>query len=157
MTKAIELKRGQTFGRLRVINRAENDKHGKSRYLCYCQCGNKCFPSASSLLSGKSRSCGCMRQFALELCNAKKFADLEGRRFGRLKVIEMLFRRGKKHIWLCRCACGQTKVVEGRSLKQGYSTSCGCLTAKLQSRINKKLVKNRTRNKNGQFLSKYDH
>ena len=31
----------------------------------------------------------------------------------------------KFHYWLCRCSCGIEKLVDGRSLLRGKSTSCG--------------------------------
>lgn len=29
--------------------------------------------------------------------------------------------------WLCRCKCGNQKIVLGKSLRNGHSKSCGCL------------------------------
>lgn len=53
---------GRTFGRLTVLSRAENGKGGKSRWLCKCRCGNECIVHSSSLVSGNTRSCGCLRR-----------------------------------------------------------------------------------------------
>ena len=58
MTKALDLS-GNTYGKLTVIKRAENDKHGKTRWLCRCECGNESTPNGADLRSGKSQSCGC--------------------------------------------------------------------------------------------------
>lgn len=52
-----------------------------------------------------------------------KFIDLTGQKFGRLIVIE--YKQNGK--WLCKCDCGNEKVVRGDSLKQGLTLSCGCL------------------------------
>lgn len=52
---------GRTFGRLTVLSRAENSKGGKPRWLCRCQCGNECIVHSSSLVSGNTKSCGCLR------------------------------------------------------------------------------------------------
>lgn len=35
MSKVIDMT-GQTFGKLTVLNRAENDKYGKAQWLCQC-------------------------------------------------------------------------------------------------------------------------
>lgn len=51
---------GQKFGRLTVIERAEN----KGRYTCWkcrCDCGNEVVVQGTSLKSGATRSCGCLR------------------------------------------------------------------------------------------------
>lgn len=51
-----------------------------------------------------------------------KFIDRTGQRFGRLTAIEYL---GSAK-WLCRCDCGQMKVVATRHLVSGKTKSCGC-------------------------------
>lgn len=57
--------------------------------------------------------------------------DLTGRRFGRYTVL----RRAESYIsktgsrqsrWLCRCDCGNERIVFSQSLKSGNSLSCGC-------------------------------
>lgn len=52
---------GQVFGRLTVISRAENDKTGKTKWICMCTCGNIKHVLSNSLRTGRSRSCGCMK------------------------------------------------------------------------------------------------
>lgn len=53
--------------------------------------------------------------------------NLIGQKFGRLTVIEFYGKRTNGHgLWLCRCDCGNTKVVEASALKYGYTSSCGC-------------------------------
>lgn len=56
------------------------------------------------------------------------FIDLTGQRFGRWTVCEMTGKRNGKIIWLCKCDCGNTKIVQGSSITNGASRSCGCLT-----------------------------
>ncbi len=55
--------------------------------------------------------------------------DLTNERFGRLTVIARHGYRGKKKriTWLCRCDCGNQKVVIGEDMKSGQTKSCGCL------------------------------
>jgi hypothetical protein len=52
--------RGQKFGRLTVISRAETDEVRKARFLCRCECGSEKIILAGSLTSGRTRSCGCL-------------------------------------------------------------------------------------------------
>jgi hypothetical protein len=52
--------------------------------------------------------------------------DLTGNRFGRLTVLSLV-EAWQQSRWLVVCDCGQTKLVEGRSLRNGDIKSCGCL------------------------------
>lgn len=56
-----------------------------------------------------------------------KFIDLTGKRFGRLEVIKRSDNVNKETYWLCRCDCGNEKIINGHSLKTGNTKSCGCL------------------------------
>jgi hypothetical protein len=51
---------GQRYGRLVVLERAEN-KHDKTAWLCRCDCGNQKVTTATHLAKGKCTSCGCAR------------------------------------------------------------------------------------------------
>lgn len=54
--------------------------------------------------------------------------DLTGQRFGRLTVVKKSDERSHGSVkWVCKCDCGNTKVVVGRSLRKGYTKSCGCI------------------------------
>lgn len=54
--------------------------------------------------------------------------DLTGRRFGRI-VVESFAGKDKYNnaLWKCKCDCGNNCVVNGRSLRNGDTRSCGCL------------------------------
>ena len=53
--------------------------------------------------------------------------DLTGKKFGRLTVLEYYgndkYRRAK---WVCKCDCGNIKIVRAEYLKNGGIVSCGC-------------------------------
>lgn len=59
MGKFVDLT-GERFGRLTVIERAEN-KCGKVAWLCKCDCGNTNIVNAINLKNGKTNSCGCLK------------------------------------------------------------------------------------------------
>ena len=73
--------------------------------------------------------------------------DLTGRRFGRLEVLRRAETRYKygaqgqvirtEPTWLCRCDCGNERVILGMNLREGRSNSCGCLAAELRSEMMK--------------------
>lgn len=51
---------GQRFGRLVVVEQAEN-KGPHKRWLCRCDCGNETVVFQLSLRKGATRSCGCLK------------------------------------------------------------------------------------------------
>ena len=67
-----------------------------------------------------------------------KTIDLSNQRFGKLTVIS----RAKKPegssstsaFWLCRCDCGNEKIISGNSLRQGKTKSCGCLNYEIRDK-----------------------
>jgi hypothetical protein len=54
---------GKTFNRLTVISQLEN-KAGKTRFSCLCDCGKEIEAVGSEIQRGHTRSCGCLRRDA---------------------------------------------------------------------------------------------
>lgn len=54
--------KGKRFGRLVVLDRAENSKTGNTRWICKCDCGNDTIVSANHLRRGGVKSCGCYKK-----------------------------------------------------------------------------------------------
>lgn len=52
---------GKKFVRLTVIDRAENNKHGHTKWRCRCTCGKEVIAYASDLKRGGRPSCGCLK------------------------------------------------------------------------------------------------
>lgn len=58
--------------------------------------------------------------------------NLKGKRFGRLLALRMADLDTNKYAkWICRCDCGNTKIVFASNLKSGHTKSCGCLNLEL--------------------------
>lgn len=86
--------------------------------------------------------------------NYKYPKDLTGMKFTRLTAIEEHGKIGKVTAWLCKCDCGNFKVVLRNNLLQGSVKSCGCLTKEIASeRGIKSRIGDRTR-KHGDFGTK---
>lgn len=65
--------------------------------------------------------------------------EMAGKRFGRLLVLERdLTRKGHQAYWKCRCDCGNTKSINGSSLRRGLTTSCGCHRKEALRKANRK-------------------
>lgn len=57
---------GDRFGRLTVVERAENyispQGQARKRWSCKCDCGNMVTVLSGALVSGDTRSCGCLQK-----------------------------------------------------------------------------------------------
>jgi hypothetical protein len=115
---------GKTVGMLVVVERAENNKHGGSMWLCRCDCGTEKVMYGNYLSTEKAASCGCRRYRGHPNSNLQ---DLTGKTFERWTVIEKFGNNSNgAALWLCRCECGTEKVLYGGTLKSGNTKSCGC-------------------------------
>jgi hypothetical protein len=124
---------GRRFGRLLVKIRLPSDKVAcvsssrlyryRGRYECRCDCGKIVSKRTDDLLSGNTRSCGCLQ---LENQRRAKIKDLIGARFGRLLVLGRDVSKGCPVYWNCRCDCGREKSIAATNLRGG-TRSCGCL------------------------------
>jgi hypothetical protein len=65
-----------------------------------------------------------------------RFKDLTGKVFGKLIVLKRYDKVGTKScaMWLCKCSCGNKKVIASRSLQYGSTRSCGCLQSSIVSK-----------------------
>ena len=56
-------------------------------------------------------------------------AELTGQKFGKLTVIESVgLNKHDKVCWSCKCECGKLTTVPTSHLRNGHTTSCGCLS-----------------------------
>lgn len=56
-----------------------------------------------------------------------------GDRYGRLTLLSSFVERSRRY-WLCRCDCGNEKVILQQSLPSGNTKSCGCLSVEKRFR-----------------------
>lgn len=123
---------GCRFGRLTALYRAIPPNNSRYTYWkCQCDCGNTKIIRASSLKDGTTKSCGCyQKEFITQKNFEKGGGDLTGQRFGRLTVMDFVgyktYKSGRRRLWKCKCDCGKEKIIEGASLRNGDTTSCGC-------------------------------
>lgn len=123
---------GRQFGRLLAIYPIRRGAGKETKWGCRCSCGKTVEILRSSLTFGRTKSCGCLnsekaREHMSQIGKAN-LIDLSGKKFGRWTVLRRAPRKDKTGIyWFCECACGTLRVVNGASLKNGCSKSCGCL------------------------------
>lgn len=140
MSKLIDLT-GQDFGYWHVIERAENGKDGRARWLCHCTLCDKTtrVVQSSHLRGGRSTSCGCTKMEKMRQASIKNEA---GKTYGYLQVERMATSEEKPRdvggiYWICSCShCGRKNViVRGDYLRNGDTISCGCIESKNESLI----------------------
>jgi hypothetical protein len=96
----------------------------------------------------------------------KHYNDLTGQKFGRLEVLRLDHKQqkinkngvktGNVYYWLCKCECGNLKVVRGVHLSKGLIQSCGCLQKETIAQISKE--KRTTHNQsNNRIYGIYKH
>ncbi len=111
---------GFKYGRLTVIKPSHVGNHATWFWECQCDCGKTVKIDGDHLRSGNTKSCGCSRR-----------NDLTMKVFGRLTAISPTHKdKHKRWHWLCKCDCGNEKIICGESLKKGYSKNCGCAPGK---------------------------
>lgn len=119
---------GKTFGRLTVISFSHST--GSQYYNCTCACGGTKVAKGSALRWGTTRSCGCLNKEKHKL-NVKDYSSYIGQTFDRLTVIELVPSGSKRLEFLCKCICGNTKIVKKDSLVSRAIKSCGCLRRRI--------------------------
>ena len=58
---------GRQFGRLKVLEEADNSNRTGEYWKCVCSCGRLIEASKESLCAGKTKSCGCLQAEMLSL------------------------------------------------------------------------------------------
>ena len=170
MVKVKENLTGKKFGRLLVIEQAEDkirpDGTHIAMWKCLCDCqADKDTPSyvykeGVELKRGNGLSCGC---YNLEKIRERQTKDLTNKKFGRLTTIRLShYRRRNGYsyaVWECICDCQKGlespnfTYVEASSLISGNTTSCGCYhKEKLLEALHARKTENRYEKQNGYYI-----
>ena len=67
-----------------------------------------------------------------------KFEDLTGKTFNRLTVIKRAEVEKKEVYYLCKCTCGNEKIIRRKDSKYNKIKSCGCLNKEKTTERNTK-------------------
>lgn len=110
---------GQKRGKLWAIayNLVRNDKN---YIIVYCECGKY---NEITLSDFEDAKCECDKKEIKE-------NKLEGKIFGKWKILERAENRKKMAYYKCICECGTEKEIAYSNLISGAAKSCGCLKGK---------------------------
>ena len=114
---------GNQYGRLTVVRAGETSKRGQRKYYCSCDCGGTVWAYKHHLVSGNTKSCGCLKV---------KHKIQIAQRYNMLVVChdDGTRSRNREIMWLCRCDCQNMTHVRGQDLAKSRVQSCGCLRGK---------------------------
>lgn len=118
---------GNGFGRLVALFPV--DSNHKKQWLCKCDCGNELVVTYNNLVSGNTKSCGCLHRETIK-DGWKRYRDAQqyiGKKFGRLTVVEFIGVKESEAIYAFKCDCGNMITTSFHRVKQGNTKSCGCL------------------------------
>ena len=149
---------GRNFGRWTVIKRDFSKGNKNAYWICQCSCDNKTIKSVirTSLINGKSTSCGCYKNEIsskrLKEYNNTNRKNIIGKKYGLLTVIELTENRTSNGqvLYKCRCDCGNYHYATSGNLNNGNVQSCGCSNSITASKIKNILQEN-----NVEFKTEY--
>lgn len=111
---------GEKHNLLTAIRFVER-KNWRPYWLFKCECGGDKVASASNVLYGNIKSCGCLKR--------SQEIDITGKKYGLLTAIK---KHGSKRdskgqpFWTFTCECGNSKDIIKHAVTSGKSKSCGC-------------------------------
>lgn len=109
---------GLRFGSL-VIESVlpQMNKHGQKICIAKCDCGGSIEVLVGSLVTGNTRSCGCIKPPINESVSS----------YGRLRITKFLpYSPGEKRLVEASCECGSKRTYRLEAIRIGNTTSCGC-------------------------------
>ncbi len=105
---------GMKIGTYKIIGH-DGVKNKNSYYLCKCNCGliiSICRPSL-------------VRKIGPVRCEC--FYSLENKKFGKLFVSKLAYKKNNTTYWHCDCDCGKKVIIKRAHLADGRIRSCGCI------------------------------
>lgn len=153
--------KGAKFGRWTVLETNVKNPNSKAKNpprtaFCQCECGKTRYKEYRDLYSGRSLSCGCLRNEQTAERNASGHEIIMGTQFGHLIAKQDLGMRkqnsrDKNERWtLCKCICGQEIEVRNNNLKTGMTQSCGCIKS-----LGERTIANLLQENNFNFATEY--
>lgn len=126
------------YGHLTVDAMLYNYNNTNKTYCsCSCDCGRQNVIRPAWELRNKSTdltSCGCtFKERAKRVCGK----DIDGQKFGRLKVLETLWEHNPPMV-KCECDCGYIGLFRKSDIQTGHTKSCGCATKERTSEVSTK-------------------
>lgn len=115
---------GEKYGRLTIVDIIWDEKPAKA--ICKCDCGNDFIGLKSGIVTGHTRSCGCLQPEKTSEANTKDWTGHIAE--SGVKFIKQHYMNNKgQWLWECECPlCGNVFYELPAKVNNGHTTSCGC-------------------------------
>lgn len=139
------------YGRLNVINTFWDNDASKEKCECKCDCGNFVICAKSDIMSGHTKSCGCLQRERISKSNYKDWTNYISDSGG--KAIQPLYQNNKgQWIWEYECPlCHEYFNALPAKVNSNHTTSCGY---KIKS-SRERLITNYLEKNNVYFIPQY--
>lgn len=115
---------GEKYGRLTIIDILWDERPAKA--ICKCDCGKDYIGTKADIISGHTRSCGCLQSENTSNANTKDWTGHISH-FGVEFICQDSMNDKGQWLWRCRCGiCGTMFVDLPARINNGHVTSCGC-------------------------------
>jgi len=128
---------GHKFGHLTIVDIIYDEKeksYNRYKYICECECGNKCVKRSSSILRKFTTTCGeknCKFNYNLNksLKTFNKYKQYIGQKFGHLNILDVVYdektkQQYNRHQFKCKCDCGKIIIKSAEGIVNGYVKTC---------------------------------
>lgn len=140
---------GEKFGRLTIIDILWDEERTKA--ICECDCGNKYIGIKSDIITGHTKSCGCLQSENTSIANTKDWTGHISD-YGIEFLYQDYMNEKGQWLWKCRCGvCGNLFTALPAKVNNGHITSCGC---RIQS-AGEECIKNFLEEKHINFVPQY--
>ncbi|MCQ2543382.1 MAG: hypothetical protein MJ126_04400 [Lachnospiraceae bacterium] len=129
------------FGRLLILETIYDfENHTKPRVKCLCDCGKEIILFKNDVLSGSTKSCGCLRKEINSTINEKDWTNVVSD--AGVKLLSFAYQNDKgTRMWNCECPlCKNTFVALPAKVMSCHTTSCGCKIESSLERITESIL-----------------
>lgn len=115
---------GEKYGRLTIVDIIWDCDRAKA--VCECDCGNIYTVAKSDVVSGHTKSCGCLQQEMISFANTKDWTGCVADS-GVVFLRQHCKNNKGQWIWECQCPLCHNSFYElPAKVNNGHTTSCGC-------------------------------
>ena len=115
---------GEKYGRLTIIDIIWEENGSKA--VCKCDCGNNYIGMKADIVSGHTKSCGCLQSNRASESNTKDWSGIISD-YGVEFICKDHMNNNGQWMWKCKCGiCGNYFIALPAKINNGHITSCGC-------------------------------